>query len=70
MPSSNYDHLFNTIEELVLHHSPSGAEREIDQLLISRLQGLGVESWQDRAGNIIAKIPGQTSERFHCHYRP
>jgi putative aminopeptidase FrvX len=63
MPSSNYDHLFHTIEELVLHHSPSGAEREIDQLLISRLQGLGVESWQDRSGNIIAKIPGQTSER-------
>lgn len=63
MPSLNYDQLFNTIEELVLHHSPSGAETEIDQLLMSRFKALGVEVWQDRAGNIIAKIAGQNSER-------
>ena len=63
MPSLNYDQLFSTIEELVLHHSPSGVEGEIDQLLMSRLQGLGVEAWQDRAGNAIAKIPGVNSER-------
>lgn len=60
--SSEYDRLFETIEELVLHHSPSGAEAEIDQLLISRFKTLGVEVWQDRAGNIIAKIPGHNSE--------
>ncbi|HEY9649734.1 MAG TPA: M42 family peptidase [Coleofasciculaceae cyanobacterium] len=60
--SSEYDRLFETIEELVLHHSPSGAEAEIDQLLMSRFKALGVEVWQDRAGNIIAKIPGQKSE--------
>ncbi|MBE9129367.1 MULTISPECIES: M42 family metallopeptidase [unclassified Coleofasciculus] len=59
----NYDQLFNTIEELVLHHSPSGAEREIDQLVMSRFQALGVETWQDRAGNAIAKIPGRNPER-------
>ncbi|MEW6496996.1 MAG: M42 family peptidase [Cyanobacteriota bacterium] len=63
MPSFNYDQLFSTIEELVLHHSPSGVEGEIDQLLMSRLQSLGVEAWQDRAGNAIAKIPGANSER-------
>ncbi|HBL14076.1 MAG TPA: peptidase M42 [Cyanobacteria bacterium UBA11162] len=56
-----YDPLFNTIEELVLHHSPSGVEGEIDQLLMNRFQALGVEVWCDRAGNIIAKIPGQNS---------
>ena len=63
MPSFDYDQLFNTIEELVLHHSPSGAEGEIDQLLIHRFQALGVEAWQDRAGNVIAKIPGRNPER-------
>ena len=63
MPLSDNERLFNTIEELVLHHSPSGAEGEIDQLLMSRFQALAVETWQDRAGNIIAKIPGSNSER-------
>jgi putative aminopeptidase FrvX len=53
------DRLFTTIEELVLHHSPSGAEDEINQLLLSRFAALGVEVWQDRADNIIAKIPGR-----------
>ena len=63
MPSFDYDQLFKTIEELVLHHSPSGAEGEIDQLLMSQFQALGVEAWQDRAGNAIAKIPGRDSKR-------
>lgn len=52
------DELFKTIEELVLHHSPSGDEREINELLIKKFANLGVEVWQDSADNIIAKIPG------------
>ncbi len=63
MPSFDYDQLFKTIEELVLHHSPSGVEGEIDQLLMSRFQSVGVEAWQDRAGNAIAKIPGRNPNR-------
>lgn len=61
--SYNYDQLFRTIEELVLHHSPSGVEGEVDQLLLGRFAALGVNVWQDRAGNIIAKIAGLNSER-------
>ncbi|HEY9670035.1 MAG TPA: M42 family peptidase [Waterburya sp.] len=63
MPSFDYDQLFKTIEELVLHHSPSGVEGEIDQLLMRRFQALSVEAWQDRAGNAIAKIPGRNPNR-------
>lgn len=63
MPLSDYDRLFKTIEELVMHHSPSGVEKEINELLLSRFTGLGVEVWQDRADNIIAKIPGRDSTR-------
>jgi putative aminopeptidase FrvX len=63
MLSVNYDQLFKTIEELVLHHSPSGVEGEIDQLLLRRFKALGVETWQDKAGNVIAKIPGQDSQQ-------
>ncbi len=62
MTSSKYHKLFNTIEELVMHHSPSGVEGEINQFLISKFQDLGVEVWQDQADNIIAKIPGQNPE--------
>jgi putative aminopeptidase FrvX len=62
MDLSDYDSLFDTIEELVLHHSPSGAEGEIDQFLLTRFQALGVENWQDRAGNIIAKIAGVNAQ--------
>ncbi|MBE9114608.1 M42 family metallopeptidase [Lusitaniella coriacea LEGE 07157] len=54
--------LFKTIETLVLCHSPSGVEGEIDRVLLHRFPELGCETWQDRAGNIIAKIPGQTSQ--------
>lgn len=57
--SLDSDRLFHTIEELVLHHSPSGAEEEINQLLLSRFASLGVKVWQDRADNIIAQIPGR-----------
>ncbi len=58
----DYEQLFQTIEELVMHHSPSGAETEINQYLMQRFSALGVEVWQDRADNIIAKIPGKSSE--------
>ncbi|MGL4497485.1 MAG: M42 family peptidase, partial [Planktothrix sp.] len=59
----DYQTLFNTIESLVLQHSPSGVESEINQGLLERFSQLGVEVWQDQADNIIAKIPGNTSER-------
>ncbi|MDY7014071.1 MAG: M20/M25/M40 family metallo-hydrolase [Cyanobacteriota bacterium] len=54
------DRLFAMIEELVLCPSPSGREEEIDRLLFERFGSLGVDAWQDAAGNIIAKIPGRS----------
>ncbi len=59
----DYDRLFQIIEELVMHHSPSGVEAEINQLLMQRFAALGVEVWCDRADNIIAKIPGKNPDR-------
>lgn len=58
----NSDRLFNTIAELVLHHSPSGVEAEIDQFLLERFGELGVAAWQDRAGNVIAKLAGHEEQ--------
>lgn len=59
----DYSQLFAMIAELVMHHSPSGAETEINQLLWQKFADLGVEVWSDRADNIIAKIPGKNPER-------
>ena len=59
---SDFNSLFNTITELVLCHSPSGAEQEIDRALLEKFNAIGVENWQDEAGNIVAKIPGQQSD--------
>ncbi|MDB9314010.1 M42 family peptidase [Spirulina sp. CS-785/01] len=56
------DRLFEKITQLVLAHSPSGVEREMDHLLMQELQELGVEYWQDKAGNIIVKIAGESRE--------
>jgi putative aminopeptidase FrvX len=58
----DYGHLFKLIAELVMHHSPSGAETEINKYLMQRFTDLGVKTWCDRADNIIAKIPGKNSD--------
>ncbi|NEQ31931.1 MAG: M42 family metallopeptidase [Leptolyngbya sp. SIO4C5] len=58
-----FDRLFDTISELVLCHSPSGAETEINQWLSQYLDSLGVNYWQDRADNLIIKIAGKSAER-------
>ncbi len=57
----DYDRLFNKIQELVLCHSPSGLETEVDRVIIKEFTASNLDTWQDRAGNIIAKIPGQNS---------
>ncbi|MGE5660461.1 MAG: M42 family metallopeptidase [Actinomycetota bacterium] len=57
--SLEFDRLFTTIEELVLHHSPSGVELEVDRWLLNQFEQLGVKAWLDQAGNAIALIPGQ-----------
>jgi putative aminopeptidase FrvX len=57
--SASFDTLFDTIAELVMCHSPSGAEQEINTHLLERLSALGVECWQDEADNVVARIPGE-----------
>lgn len=56
---ADYDTLYETITELVMCHSPSGAEQEVNEYLFERLSALGVEHWQDEADNVIARIPGE-----------
>ncbi|NEP17216.1 MAG: M42 family metallopeptidase [Leptolyngbya sp. SIO4C1] len=53
--------LSELIEALVLCHSPSGAEDEINDYLKCYLSDLGVAHWQDDADNLIVKLPGETS---------
>jgi len=65
-----YDDLFHQIEQLVMCHSPSGAETEINAYLLQRLSALGIEHWQDDADNIIAKIPGTYPGNSHGADQP
>ncbi len=57
------DRLFDMISTLVMHHSPSGNEGEIDRFLLEQFQSRGLDCWLDAAGNAIAKIPGRNSEK-------
>lgn len=63
MSSLCFNTLFATISELVMCHSPSGAESEINHWLLQRFQELGIEVWLDAADNCIAKIPGRETGR-------
>lgn len=63
MSQADYDRLFNAIAALVMLHSPSGAEGELDRWLLHRCEDLGVVAKQDLAGNIVVKIGGRDSHR-------
>lgn len=58
MSASADDSLFNLISDLVLKHSPSGFESEIDDYLLASFRACGHEPWIDAAGNVIVKVPG------------
>lgn len=52
------DRIVQEFLELVAIDSPSGDEDAIAAELERRLQALGLEAWQDAAGNVLARRPG------------
>ncbi|MEL6939829.1 MAG: M42 family peptidase [Cyanobacteria bacterium J06598_1] len=52
------DRFFDAIADLVMLHSPSGVEGEVNEYLLTRLEALEVEHWQDAADNIVIRIRG------------
>jgi putative aminopeptidase FrvX len=56
--------LFDLIEDLVMCHSPSGVEDEVDVLLRERFEALGLAVELDPSGNLITKIPGTGGGRL------
>jgi putative aminopeptidase FrvX len=54
-----HDELFETISQLVMCHSPSGVEYEIDELLKARFEQAGVDARMDASGNLVAKVAGR-----------
>jgi putative aminopeptidase FrvX len=63
MMESFRQRLFRLIADLVLCHSPSGAEREIDDYLLGWLAERGVPASQDEAGNVVARVAGRDGSR-------
>ncbi|MBD0333931.1 MAG: M42 family peptidase [Cyanobacteria bacterium Co-bin13] len=61
--AADLDSLFGQIESLVMCHSPSGAECEINEFLLEAFGARGVECWRDDADNLIAKIAGRDERR-------
>lgn len=53
------DDLFESISDLVMRHSPSGVESDVDELLKQRFEALGVKAFSDPSGNLIVKISGE-----------
>lgn len=53
------DRFFEAIAQLVMCHSPSGVETEVNHYLLARLEELDVEHWQDDADNIVVRIKGE-----------
>ena len=56
------EELIQFVEQLLLTHSPSGCEGEIDDLLLPRFREHLDEVSQDRAGNIIGVLRGESSD--------
>ena len=61
--AAQYDRWFESIAQLVMHHSPSGVEEEIDELLLRLFAEMGVNAHIDASGNAIAKLPGKDPTR-------
>jgi len=51
------------MEELVMLHFPSGAESEINQRLMEKFAGLGVNAIVDRANNARTLIPDRNRQK-------
>lgn len=58
-----FDALFDQISELVMCHSPSGVEGEVNAWLVQAFRQLGVECWTDEADNVVARLPGKDRNR-------
>ena len=59
---------FDTIHQLVMCHSPSGMESEVDRWILDYVSGLPTIAaaeaiWQDSSSNIVVKIPGRDSSK-------
>lgn len=59
-----YDALFDLIRDLVMRHSPSGVEQEVDGLIQAHFAQLGIAMRSDASGNLIARIPGRGGGRL------
>ncbi len=60
----NHKRLFDRIRDLVMLHSPSGVEQEVDAYLKQCFEALGLPVEMDASGNLIARIAGKGGGRL------
>jgi putative aminopeptidase FrvX len=62
--NAGYDGLYDVVRDLVMCHSPSGVEQEVDEFLKTRFGAFGIDTQVDASGNLIARIPGRGEGRL------
>lgn len=50
--------LLSTLERLIVAHSPSGAESEVDRIVEEAFRSRADEVYRDEAGNIVGVLKG------------
>lgn len=66
MSHINKERLINLFCELARIKSPTGQEREISQVVVNKLESLGLQVKKDAYGNIIAKLLGEGEPIILC----
>ncbi|MSS71687.1 MAG: M42 family peptidase [Candidatus Latescibacteria bacterium] len=51
--------MLSTLERLIMAHSPSGAESEVDRIVEEAFRSRADEVYQDEAGNIVGVVKGE-----------
>lgn len=51
--------LLASIERLIMAHSPSGAEQEVDRIVLEAFRSRAEEVYQDGSGNIVGVVRGE-----------
>jgi len=56
------ERMYRCLDQLLRAHAPSGAEAEVDQLVLEQMRGVGDAVWQDPADNIIIHMRGRSAD--------
>jgi putative aminopeptidase FrvX len=63
------DEMLALLAELIACHSPTGEEREIDEVIRREFEATPAEVWADDTTNLIAHLPGEGPKVMVCAHK-